>query len=243
MSASLCEVSMQRAYHLSEFLKYLANCAPENETAQLPSLNGLSKELGVSISVLREQVEVAKSLGLVEVRPRTGMRRLPYSFFPAVRNSLAYALKLSMKNFRYFADLRNHVEAIYWEEAVTALNEDDRHELRSYVEHAWKKLSGSPIQIPHEEHRQFHLSIYRRLDNPYVHGILLAYWDAYEVVGLSLYTDYEYLRQVWLYHQQMIDSLCEGDIQKGYQALITHRDLYFQRADINLIDSKSLSME
>jgi DNA-binding FadR family transcriptional regulator len=37
----------------------------------------MSKELGVSVALLREQLEVAKAIGLVEVRPRTGIRRLP----------------------------------------------------------------------------------------------------------------------------------------------------------------------
>ena len=53
-------------------------------------------------------------------------------------------------------------------------------ELTALVEQAWEKLRGTPIHIPQYEHRQLHLSIYQRLDNPFVSGILEAYWDAYE---------------------------------------------------------------
>jgi DNA-binding FadR family transcriptional regulator len=214
---------------LSNFLHYLAAAAPADDTPQLPSLNDLSSQLGVSISVLREQLEVAKALGLVDVRPRTGIRRLPYSFFPAVQQSLSYSLELSGDHFRAFADLRNRLEASYWSEAVRLLTAQDKSELRELVGSAWEKLRGTPVQIPHEEHRRFHLAIYRRLDNPYVLGILEAYWDAYEAVGLSLYADYNYLHQVWEYHQRMADAITAGDIDQGYQALVMHKDLLFHR--------------
>ena len=69
---------------ISEFLRYLAS--HEEAEGSLPSLNDLSRELGISLAGLREQLEVARALGLVEVKPRTGIRRKPYSFTPAVLN-------------------------------------------------------------------------------------------------------------------------------------------------------------
>jgi len=68
----------------SEFFDYLISTIldGENETDRLPPLNTISQELGVSVALLREQLEVAKALGFVEVRPRTGIRRLPLAFLP-----------------------------------------------------------------------------------------------------------------------------------------------------------------
>jgi DNA-binding FadR family transcriptional regulator len=94
---------------------------------------------------------------------------------------------------------------------------------------AWAKLRGTPIKIPQLEHRQLHLTIYRRLDNPFVSGILEAYWDAYEAVGLNLYADYHYLEEVWTYHQRMVDAICGGVLADGYQALVEHNDLIRHR--------------
>ena len=62
------------------------------------------------------------------------------------------------------------------------------------------KLSQDRIQIPHPEHRAFHLTIYSRLHNPFVLGLLEAYWDGYEAVELNTYADYGYLQEVWSYH-------------------------------------------
>ena len=213
---------------ISEFMRYLATRNEADD--EFPSLKDLSVELGVSLATLREQLEVARALGLVEVRPRLGTRRRAYSFTPAVRQSLRYALALDDVHFRNYSELRNHIEAAFWHEAVEKLTKDDHRELQALVARAREKLHGSPIQVPHEEHRNLHLLIYRRLENPFVTGILEAYWDAYESVGLNVFAGgYEYLQEVWRYHEKMVEAICQGDTKAGYEALIAHTDLLYQR--------------
>ncbi|MCZ2127264.1 MAG: FCD domain-containing protein [Anaerolineales bacterium] len=211
---------------ISEFLKYLAS-HPEAED-NLPPLSELSRELGVGVSALREQLEVARALGLVEVKPRTGTRRKPYAFAPAVMQSLRYAIALNRDHFIAFADLRQHIESVYWREAVQQLTEEDRQLLRELVARAQKKLQNSPPEIPHPEHRELHIVIYQRLDNPFVIGLLQSYWDAYESVGLNFYADYNYLTEVWNYHQKMVEAICADDVEGGYKALVEHTDLLHQ---------------
>ena len=213
---------------ISEFLRYLAT--HEEVENGLPSLKNLSVELGVSLASLREQLEVARALGLVEIKPRLGMRRRDYSFTPAVRQSLGYALALNNEHFRKYAELRNHVESAFWHKAVQKLTNEDKQELQSLVERAWEKLRGTPVRVPHEEHRNLHLKIYSRLENPFVTGILEAYWEAYESVGLNVFAGgYEYLEEVWQYHQEMVEAICNGNFEAGYQALVRHTDLLYQR--------------
>jgi DNA-binding FadR family transcriptional regulator len=184
----------------------------------------------LSIASLREQLEVARALGLVEVRPRLGTKRRDYSFTPAVRQSLRYALALNDDHFRKFSELRNHVEAAFWYEAVEKLTEQDKQELKLLVKRAMEKLNRNAVQVPHEEHRNLHLLIYRRLDNPFVTGILEAYWDAYEAVGLNVFVgDLNYLLQVWQYHSEIAEAICNGDYKAGYEALTAHTDLLYQR--------------
>jgi DNA-binding FadR family transcriptional regulator len=213
---------------LSEFLRYLAS--HEEVDHGLPTLKNLSMELGVSLPLLREQLEVARALGLVEIKPRLGMRRRAYSFTPAVRQSLGYALALNDEHFSKYAELRNHVESAFWHQAVQKLTEQDKQELQNLVARAWEKLRGTSIQVPHEEHRNLHLKIYSRLENPFVTGILEAYWEAYESVGLNVFAGgYEYLEEVWRYHQDMVEAICKGNFEAGYQALVRHTDLLYQR--------------
>jgi DNA-binding FadR family transcriptional regulator len=214
---------------ISEFLRYLA--VHEEAQNKLPSLSDLSRELGVSVASLREQLEVARALGLVEVRPRLGTRRRAYSFTPAVRQSLRYALALNDEHFRKYSELRNHVEFAFWYEAVEKLTSEDKAELRAIVARAWEKLRRAQIQVPHEEHRNLHLLVYSRLDNPFVTGILEAYWDAYESVGLNVFTGgYDYLQEVWKYHEEMVEGIWTGNFEAGYEALVKHTDLLYHRA-------------
>jgi DNA-binding FadR family transcriptional regulator len=214
---------------ISEFLRYLA--AHDEAEDGLPTLNELSEELGVSVASLREQLAVARALGLVEVKPGPGKtRRRAFSFTPAIRQSLRYALALDDAHFRKFAELRNHVEAAYWYQAVEKLTSEDKEELTKLIARAQEKLARTPIQVPHEEHRTLHLLIFSRLENPFVTGILEAYWDAYETVGLNMFTGgYEYLQEVWRYHQTIVEAICNENYKTGYDALVAHTDLLYNR--------------
>jgi DNA-binding FadR family transcriptional regulator len=184
--------------------------------------------MGVSVAALREQVEVAKALGFIDVRPRTGIRRLPYSFFPAAWQSLSYAIETDPACFKAFAELRDQIERAYWHRAVESLQAEDYDELDGLVQRAWEKLHGTPVQIPYDEHRHLHLAIFQRLKNPFVLGLLEAFWQAYQAVGLSVYSDYQHLTEVWNYHQRMVEAIRQGDVETGFQLLVAHQDLLFR---------------
>lgn len=196
---------------------------------RLPSLERVSEELGISVGKLREQLEVARHLGLVEVKPRTGIRCEPYDFLPAVRSSLLCAIAFNQSHFYSFSELRNHIEASYWYEAVPLLEDLDKARLSQLMESAWAKLNGNPIHIPHAEHRALHLTIFSRLQNAFVKGILEAYWEGYEAVELNLFADYQYLQEVWSYHQKIVDGILSGNYALGHAALIEHTGLLRHR--------------
>ncbi len=81
-----------KSLELSPFLEYLVE-KRNDQSDRLPPLNEISKKLGISIASLREQLEVARIMGLVEIKPKTGLRKLEYSFLPGLLNNLAYALQ------------------------------------------------------------------------------------------------------------------------------------------------------
>jgi DNA-binding FadR family transcriptional regulator len=209
---------------LSEFLMYLIQTSNSSDD-RIPPLSEMSKLLGISTTTLREQLEEAKTLGLVEAKPKSGIKRLPFSFSPAVCKSLTYATTLDRKHFVHFSDLRNHIEEVYWFEAVKLLTREDLQTLKALVDSARSKLRGNPIEIPHKEHRTLHLTIFSHLENPFVFGLLEAYWDMYEAFGMNLYSDISYLENVWSYHEKMVQALETGDFKAGYQALKEHMNL------------------
>ena len=212
----------------SQFLAYLF----DNEVKpgdRLPSLAELSECTGISVGKLREQMEVARMLGLVEASPRRGITRTDYNFLPPVRLSLLAALATDRHYFDQFGSLRSHLEIAYWDEAVELLTPEDHAHLRDLVARAWSKLDQDRIQIPYQEHRELHLAIFRRLDNPFVLGLLEAYWDAYEAVELNTYADYAYLRSVWEYHERIVDAIGTGEWARGKAMLAEHMTLLTSR--------------
>ncbi len=219
-----------KSSYLSDFINYLINTTSQSNNGRLPSLIELSQKTGISVAGLREQLEVAKVLGFVEARPKIGIRRLPYSFRPAVRQSVTYAVSIAPETFQGFSDMRNRLEAAYWYQAVELLTPEDIQQLRMFVQRAKNKLSKDPVQIPHIEHRNLHLKIFSRLNNQFVIGFLEAYWDVYEAIGMDVYTDYSYLQRVWEYHDRMVEAIANGDYSSGHQALIDHMALIKQRS-------------
>ncbi len=210
--------------NLSEFLKYIASLE-QGEESNIPALDELSKELGINRAALREQVAVARALGLVAIKPRVGTRRLDYSFTPALQQSLGYAILRNKENFAKYSDLRTHVESAYFHQAAERLLEEDIVAMNELVDEAWKKLRGTPAKIPHQEHRDLHLLMYRRLENVFVIGILEAYWEAYEAVELNVFTDYAYLTEVWEYHTNIVDAIARGNYDTAHQLLLDHTEL------------------
>ncbi len=194
---------------------------------RLPTINELQDErhLGISISKVREQLEVARALGLVEVKSKTGMKMKSYNFAPAVSLSLLFALAQDQHNFELFGEVRNHIEVAFWNEACESLHDEDKQIMRECLDSARAKLNGKQIRIPNDEHRTFHLTVFKRLDNPFVMGILEAYWDAYNAVELNRYSDYSYLQQVWSYHERIFQAICDGDYDAAKVLFIEHTNL------------------
>ena len=216
----------------SDLLQYLADHGNQHGE-RLPPITDLAEEIGISTGKLREQLEVARAMGLVEVRPKTGIRTLEYEFAPMLEANLLFALCKDASLFDQFGVLRNHVEAAFWYQAVEALKPEDKQRLRQLIDQAWEKLRGQPVQIPHEEHRELHLTVFSRLENVFVQGLLETYWTGYEAVGLNMYADYAYLQRVWDYHEDMVDAIIEGDYERGYQALVEHTGLIEDRPEIS----------
>lgn len=204
---------------------------------RIPALSELSDELNISVSKLREQLEVARILGLVEVRPRTGIRCKTFDVMPALRLSLFFALAGDRGMFDLYSNLRIHIEVAYWQEAISLLTAADKDYLRQLVAQARDKLHGHPSMIPHEEHRGFHMGIFCRLDHPFVRGILEAYWEAYEAIEFNRYSDYDYLEQVWRFHERIIDEIEAGNDIASLEAFIEHTQLLRRQPNSDITPS------
>jgi DNA-binding FadR family transcriptional regulator len=218
------ELNQTEHSRLSSFLQYLATISDKDED-RIPPLSELSKILGISVATLREQLEIARIMGFVEVKPKAGIRKTAYSFKPAIMTSLTYALASESAEFAQYANLRKHIEAAYFIEAAKSLTPDDKDELETIVARAEEKLKRTPVVLPTGEHRDFHLKIYKRLSNTFVIGLLESYWDLYKAVGYEIYPDLNYVVSIWQHHRKMVELIKARNYEQAYQSLLEHMEL------------------
>lgn len=208
---------------------------------KLPKLSDISDELGISVGKLREQLEMARHLGLVSARPRVGIQREPFDFSTVILNAVLFSIDTGEGSFAQFSQLRQGLEVSLWLDAVQLLTEEDKEELKQLIERAWQKLGGKPIHIPNQEHRQFHLKIFSRLDNPYVQGILETYWDAYEASELTRFSSLAYWVDVWNYHENIVKAICAGEFEEGRQLLVEHFSLLRTEPEVDIVQNRRLA--
>ncbi len=105
----------------SQFLRYLI----DNDIRpgqRLPALNDISQEMGISVGKLREQMEVARKMGLVSARPRLGIQREPFDFSQILLMVCFFGLATGEADFEQFSQLRQVVETGFWDQAVQTAN-------------------------------------------------------------------------------------------------------------------------
>ncbi|MDD3949148.1 MAG: FCD domain-containing protein, partial [Anaerolineaceae bacterium] len=121
--------------------------------------------------------------------------------------------------------VRQHLELAFWQEAVVRLSHKEIDYLADLIEKAEKKIQNQPVVIPLEEHSEFHLSIYRPLNNTFLNGILETYWQLSQETEFRMYSDQVYLENVWTYHKKIQRAIATKEYDLGYQALMTHFEL------------------
>ena len=217
---------------LSPVLKYIADAVRKDEP--IPSIAELSAQLNISISSLREQLEVPKQLGFVEVRTRTGIQKNKFSLTRPLTLAMSYGLRGDEELFQEYSSLRRQLEIAYWYEACALLEKNHIQELEKFVASAIWKINQNPVVMPIPEHRNFHLAIYRPLNNRVLISILETYWNLYQASNIHYYRNHEYLESVWSYHRQMLDAITSKAYEKGYKALVTHFELMktYKKADL-----------
>ncbi len=210
-------------------LRYIVDEETAEAEHKLPAIGRLAGRMHVSRGKLREELIAAEAYGIVEMRPGDGTYVLPFDFYTPVRTLVLYGIARDKKRFDRLYHLRSHLEAAFWDEAVRSLEREDVERLAEIVEAAVRRLKGRPIEVPHEEHREFHLRVFERLGNEFVQGLLRVYWDAYELVGLHRYFDYSYYEEMWSSHRAMVQAIADQRYDEGKEILIRHFTLLEDR--------------
>lgn len=203
-----------------ELLSYLADTVKEGKS--IPSIAQLGRDLGLSNAAVREQLEVARQLEFVDIKTKTGIQVSTFSVKPAICLASRYGLEINPDLIWDLLSIRQHLELSYWKEAVASLSKENVESLGLLVERAFDKMDRRPIIVPIEEHREFHLSIYRPLGNSFLLSILESYWDLFTESEIRFYSEKTSMEIVWEYHKKIYQAIASKEYDVGYQALMTH---------------------
>jgi DNA-binding FadR family transcriptional regulator len=210
---------------MESITQYLVEAGPADcgdGPVKLPSLGDLAREIGISRGRLREELIAAQAYGLVDMRPGDGTYVNAFDFYTALRPAILYSMACDKEHFEHIRKLRAHLEVAFWDDAVRTLDDNDYKQMAGIIERAEQKLRGTPIEIPHDEHRELHLLIFSKLNNPFVQGLLKVYWDAYEAVELHHYFQLSYYQAMWSSHRAVVEALTSGHGDEGKRALVQH---------------------
>ncbi|MPN26892.1 hypothetical protein SDC9_174318 [bioreactor metagenome] len=110
-------------------------------------------------------------------------------------------------------------------ESVKLMTPEDKNEMEAIVARAEDKLSRRPAVIPTQEHHDFHMLIYKRLENPFVIGLLEAYWELYKAAGFEIYPDMDYVHRIWQYHRKSVELIKAQNYEEAHRSLMEHMEL------------------
>jgi GntR family transcriptional regulator, galactonate operon transcriptional repressor len=145
----------------------------------LPTEMELSQQLDVSRNVLREAVKVLVSKGLIEVRPKIGMRIRPrreWSVFDPDVLSWLLEVGPDEKFFDDLTDIRTIVETAAAERAAERATDDDIAELERCCERMAATVDDNAAHIAADV--EFHAAIIAACHNELLTQINAIYWPA-----------------------------------------------------------------
>lgn len=184
----------------------------ESDVPVLPTEMDLSQELNVSRNVVREAAKVLASKGLIEIRPKTGMRIRPRRDWNLLDPDLLtwqFDIGPDEKFFHDLFDLRSVVEPAAAERAALRASENDIAELA-----LWYSRMESSVDDP-EAHTaadaQFHATIIAACQNEFLQQINKTY-------SLALHSSFRLTGQIpdgrantLKFHKPILDAIRSHD--------------------------------
>lgn len=185
----------------------------------LPSQRALAKELGVSLSTVREAVQRLQMLRVVRTQHGRGMvvdsLRWPHLLFdPSLR---IIALEESM--LRHLLEARHAIEIETARLAAERASEGEVSSIRSILE------TAEPFVEDFEENqrlnRQFHLAIAHAAGNPVLRDLLQPLLEI-DLSAVRQIFDKEISRKSWRVHREIFEAIAREDAAGAVAAMELH---------------------
>ena len=186
---------------------------------RIPGELELAGLLGVSRPVVREAISALEATGLFATRKGSGRVLMPFSFSSALGLISRYVTPKG----KWLLDLlaiRQVLENNMLPLAAARLSADDFDDLERLVgAMEAKALAGTYFG---DEDRQFHLALYKALNNEVLDGILKLFWTMYDQLDIDELAHSQRLDETAAHHRRILTALKAGDIRRAQHHLDTH---------------------
>jgi DNA-binding FadR family transcriptional regulator len=187
--------------------------------AALPPEGELAQQLGVSRNSVREGIKALESVGVLEVRRGSGVFVKAFSFEPLLAN-LTYGLGGVLEQIEDVIAVRRALELGMIDRTLERIGTDDIRELRATLEEMRRHAERGEAFA--EADRQFHVLLFRCLDNAIVTRLIEVFWLAF--YRASNFTDLANPdpMQTWRDHAAIVDAIEARDLATVRDRLDAH---------------------
>ncbi|TDE01016.1 FadR/GntR family transcriptional regulator [Jiangella asiatica] len=186
---------------------------------RLPPEAVLAAELGVSRVSMREATRSLQTMGVIEAQPGVGLFVAPFSFRPLLEQ-LPYGLAPQVTAFSDILTAREAMEVGLMSAVARASSAADLARCAALARTMTdQERAGKSIA---ETDRQFHLTLYKSLDNPLVDSLIEVFWELFVRLIDTLARPDDDGRG--LRHLRIVEALQSGDAALSMLRMQEHFD-------------------
>lgn len=184
----------------------------------LPTEQQLCAQLGVSRNVLREAIKSMELMGMVRAVPGRGTEVREFSLDFIFQNVLFFHMDGQEKPVREMFAIRRALELSFMRQAFFSITKEDIARMRrcaTEIRQRWEQG-----EMFNEADREFHMALFRALDNSVLNSMLEAIWAVDG--GFQLEEKMPHLASSVSKHERIVDALEQYDYQAFVLAMLAH---------------------
>ena len=195
----------------------------------LPTEQVLCQKLGISRNVLREAIKSMELMGMVRACPGRGTEIQEFSLDHVFQNVLFFRVRGEDKPVREMFGIRKSLELSYMRQAFRVVGGEEIAQMRRSLEAM--KEAGEDSDAFLRADRDFHMTLFRPLNNGVLNSLLEAIWAADD--GFQLEKKSPHLLNSISKHEAIVEALEAYE----YRAFAQAMEVHFSSGKYSAVDS------
>jgi len=188
----------------------------------IPTEKQLEEELGISRAAIRESLKSLEALGIIGVKP--GVGRFLRSFdFGTILDNLSFSIELNPKDFANVLELRKVLESTFLRRSTGLYTDEDIAALHALLDNISSRVQEGECEFELIQlHTEFHLLLYRHLDNQLLTDLIKIFATIQRTVWVTfnhVTGDREEFIRV---HRNIVNAIEQRDPDLAEQRMLDH---------------------